>query len=91
MCVCYNDNITEYKSFDSSINPPPSFHATPPVTDTEDDMESHRSTVVSSSTRTLPQKKQTPSNFELESSQYMGIDAVKKLRLHYTINRVSYA
>ena len=74
--------------FSRSINPPLSFHATPPVTDTEDDIESHRSTIVSS---TLPQKKQTPSNFELETSQYMGLDAVKKLRLHYTINRVRYA
>ena len=69
-----------------SVNAPPSFNASPPVTDTEDDLESHRSTIVSTSTRA--DKKQGPSGFELESSQYMGIDAVKKLKTHYTINRV---
>ena len=28
------------------------------------------------------------SKFDMESSKYMGIDAVKKLRLHYNINKV---
>ncbi len=56
-------------------------------TDTEDDLESHHSTVVSVSTTGA--RNQGPSNFQLESSQYMGIDAVKKLRTHYIINRVS--
>jgi len=32
--------------------------------------------------------KEAASGFNLETSQYMGIDAVKKLRLHYNINKV---
>ena len=59
------------------------------MTDSEDDLESHRSTIVSTSTRA--DRKQGPSGFELENSEYMGIDAVKKLKTHYTINRVCNA
>ncbi len=89
--IDYNVYITIVSSPPSppvrSMNPPVSFTTSPPVTDTEDDLESHKSTIVSTST--VGRRKQGPSNSELESSQYMGIDAVKKLRSHYTINRVS--
>ncbi|XP_064382815.1 uncharacterized protein LOC135331544 [Halichondria panicea] len=83
-----NKNSTEVQRVRSeiSMNPPVSYTTSPPVTDAEDDLESHRSTIVSTST--VGQRKQGPSNFELESSQYMGIDAVKKLRSHYTINKI---
>lgn len=71
----------------------------PPATplaksDTEDDFESEITTDVDSrqgtsiSTSTQPSKRKGPSNFELESSHYMGIDAVKKLRMHYNVNKV---
>jgi len=67
------------------MNAPTSFKSSPPLSETEDDdMESHRSTVVSTSTR----RNKKPTQFDIESAQYMGIDAVKKLRTHYTINRV---
>ena len=62
--------------------------------DTEDDIESDVITDIGSyqsatvSTSTQPSKKKGPSNFELESSHYMGIDAVKKLRMHYNVNKV---
>lgn len=62
--------------------------------DTEDDIESevttdvesHRSTVVSTSTRLS--KKKGAMNLELDSCHYIGIDAVKKLRMHYNVNKV---
>ena len=62
--------------------------------DTEDDIESEVTTDVESrqsmavSTSTRPSKKKGASNLELESSHYMGIDAVKKLRMHYNVNKV---
>jgi len=34
--------------------------------------------------------REVASGFNLETSQYMGIDAVKKLRLHYNINKVIF-
>ena len=63
--------------------------------DTEDDVESevttdiesHRSAAVSASTRLS--KKKGAMNLELDSCHYIGIDAVKKLRMHYTVNKVS--
>lgn len=62
--------------------------------DTEDDIESEVTTDVESrqsmavSTSTRPSKKKGASNLELESFHYMGIDAVKKLRMHYNVNKV---
>lgn len=78
-----------------TVSPP----ATPRArSETEDDYESSttadvdsttisRSTAFTTSTAQTSKKK-GPSNFELESSHYMGIDAVKKLRMHYNVNKV---
>ena len=81
-----------------TISPP----ATPRArSETEDDYESRsertttdidsttvsRSTAITASTA-QPSRKKGPSSFELDSSHYMGIDAVKKLRMHYNVNKV---
>lgn len=89
-------NICSF-SFRSYANPtivsPP---ATPRArSETEDDYETtdvdstsvSRSTAFTTSTA-QPSKKKGPSSFELDSSHYMGIDAVKKLRMHYNVNKV---
>lgn len=47
------------------------------------DVESHKST----STRTSSKRKD-PTSFEMESSRYMGYDAVKRIRFHYAVNKV---
>ena len=76
------------------VSPP----ATPRArSETEDDYETtdadsttvSRSTAFTTSTA-QPSKKKGPSSFELDSSHYMGIDAVKKLRMHYNVNKVQY-
>lgn len=68
--------------------------------ETEDEIESSErittdvdSTTISKSTAITSSttKKKGPSNFELDNSHYMGIDAVKKLRMHYNVNKVCTA
>lgn len=62
--------------------------------DAEDDVESEFTTDMDSrmstsiSTTTQPSKKKGTSSFELDTSHTMGIDAVKKLRMHYNVNKV---
>ena len=51
------------------------------------DSESVRTTT-STTTRVSRVKGQGPTSFELESARYMGIDAIKKLKAHFNINRV---
>ena len=72
-----------------------SYAATSTVkSDTEEDVESELTTDMDSrlgtsvSTATQASKKKGPSSFDLDSSHYMGIDAVKKLRMHYNVNKV---
>lgn len=75
----------------TTVSPP----ATPRArSETEDDYETTDadSTTVGTSTAfttsTAQPSKKGPSSFELDSSHYMGIDAVKKLRMHYNVNKV---
>ena len=80
-----------------AISPP----ATPRArSETEDDYECSERTTTDIDSTTISRstaftastaqtsKKKGPSNFELDSSHYMGIDAVKKLRMHYNVNKV---
>jgi hypothetical protein len=89
--IIYNFSFRSYAS-PTTISP----LATPRArSETEDDYETTEvdSTTVSRSTAfttstAQPSKQKGPSNFELDSSHYMGIDAVKKLRMHYNVNKV---
>lgn len=82
-------------SFTTTVTSASSYAATSTVkSDTEEDVESELTTDMDSrlgtsvSTATQASKKKGPSSFDLDSSHYMGIDAVKKLRMHYNVNKV---
>ena len=88
--------LFSFRSYASPITVSPP--ATPRArSETEDDFETtdvdsttvSRSIAFTTSTAQPSTRKQKgPSSFELDSSHYMGIDAVKKLRMHYNVNKV---
>ena len=77
------------------LKPPSSVGGMRVSGNTSSDVESNRSMPVSLSSMQVSMKENsgpaaaaTQFNFELENSQTMGIDAVKRLRQNYTINKV---